>query len=153
MAMWRDWRQRLWGWLGAGKEAPMGVAAAADLDAQVLRMQKVGAGNVQVGQVGGDMQVLHQHFYPPPCPQASDCSVRPGAAPAANDGARLSPEQREVYALMRQLPRHDYLRVLAFMREQFGTGLVQQLHGQALRRLRGYVVAVQRNRVGVGVGV
>ena len=38
------------------------------------------------------------------------------------------------------------IKVLDFMREQFGTGLVQQLHGQALFRLRRYVETVQRNQ-------
>lgn len=112
--------------------------------ARLLPKQKVqGDGAIQVGKVEGDMQVVHQHFYPMAGTPAQAPAVQ---TPAANDGGKLTPEQREVYALMRQLRRRDYNRVVTFMREQLGTGLVQQLHGQALFRLRRYVETVQRNQ-------
>lgn len=116
--------------------------------ARLLPKQKArGDGAIQVGKVGGSVQavtqVVHQHFYPMAGTPAQVPAVQP---PAANDGGKLTPEQREVYALMRQLRRRDYNRVVIFMREQLGTGLVQQLHGQALFRLRRYVETVHRNK-------
>lgn len=123
--------------------------------AKLLPQQKVVGDNaVQVGKVQGGLhmdrsthssavhvtQVTHQHFYA--------VAATPSQAPAANDAGKLTPEQREVYALMRQLRRRDYNRVVTFMREQLGTGLVQQVHGQSLFRLRRYVETIQRNQEG-----
>lgn len=125
--------------------------------AKLLPQQKVRGDNaVQVGKVSGGLHtdhsthsnavhvthVTHHHFY-----AVTGTSTQAPAAqpPAANDGGKLTPEQREVYTLMRQLRRRDYNRVVTFMREQLGTGLVQQVHGQALFRLRRYVETIQRN--------
>ncbi len=153
-----QWFRRVMNWLGVGNRTPEPVqqpAAGPDQNEDGQAMHHVGAGNVQIGQAGGSVrvvhlnqerhvtQVVHQHFYA----VAGTPAQAPAAqAPAANDGAKLTPEQREVYTLMRQLRRRDYNRVVTFMREQLGTGLVQQLHGQALFRLRRYVETVQRNQ-------
>ena len=57
----------------------------------------------------------------------------------------MTPEQREVLALMRQLRPRAYNQVVSFMRRELGTGLVRQLHGQQLYRVRRYVETIQRN--------
>ena len=168
MAMWRDWRQRLWGWLGAGNEAPVGAAVGAGLDAQGLRMQEVGAGNVQVGQVGGDLHTdhsthqhtarvaqsghlgtgavhmghvqnvtqVHQHFYAAVEPD-------PGVGPA---GARPVATAAQVLALMDRLPEPVRLKVLDFMRREFGTSMVIELQPHQLYRARRYVEAIGHQR-------
>ncbi|MBS0476269.1 MAG: hypothetical protein JSR28_14140 [Proteobacteria bacterium] len=96
---------------------------------------------IQIGQVRGEAQVhidrathiTHQHFYAaPPLPEAANTP-------------RMSADQREVLALMKQLPRRDYHQVLAFMRREFDTGLVHQLGPQQLYRVRRYVQTIQRN--------
>lgn len=115
--------------------------------ARLLPQQKVwGNDAVQVGRLQGGLhmdrsthsssavhvtQVTHQHFY---------------AAPGApTDSARLSPEQRAVFALMKRLPPRDYRKVLAFMRREFETALVHQLGARQLYRLRRYVETMQRS--------
>lgn len=146
--MWMQWCRRVWGrWVGReAAQAPMG--------AQPQAMRRVGAGNVQVAgsvdQLHTDhsrtvqvvQHVTHQHFYASaPAPMQAP----PTAPPAANEGARLTPEQRTVFTAMQRLPRRKYLLVLDFMRREFDTGLVNQLNDTQLHRVRCYVQKIQRN--------
>lgn len=126
--------------------------------ARLLPQQRVrGDHAVQVGKVQGGMHadhsthssavqvvqhVTHQHFYASaPAPMQAP----PTAPPAANEGARLTPEQRTVFTAMQRLPRRKYLLVLDFMRREFDTGLVNQLNDTQLHRVRCYVQKIQRN--------
>lgn len=126
--------------------------------ARLLPQQRVrGDHAVQVGKVQGGMHadhsthssavqvvqhVTHQHFYASaPVPMQAP----PTAPPAANEGARLTPEQRTVFTAMQRLPRRKYLLVLDFMRREFDTGLVNQLNDTQLHRVRCYVQKIQRN--------
>lgn len=100
---------------------------------------------IQIGQVQGEAQVhidrathiTHQHFYAAP--------TAPAPLPEAANAPRMSGAQREVLALMKQLARRDYHQVLAFMRREFDTGLVNQLNDKQLYRVRRYVQTIQRN--------
>ena len=119
--------------------------------ARLLPKQTVhGDDAVQVGHLKGDLHLdrstnssaLHvthvtQHIYVPAPVSACDQT-------AANDSP-MTPEQREVLALMRQLRPRAYNQVVSFMRRELGTGLVRQLHGQQLYRVRRYVDTIQRN--------
>lgn len=106
--------------------------------ARLLPKQKVqGDGAIQVGKVEGDMQVVHQHYYLPPYPQASACTVRPGAPTAAH---------KEVLALMRPLDRAARIKVLDFMRREFGTAMVMELQPAQVYRVRRYVETVNSRR-------
>ena len=126
--------------------------------AKLLPQQKVVGDNaVQVGKVQGGLhmdrsthssavhvtQVTHQHFYA----VAATPSQAPAGSPAAsNDCGRLTtPEQRDVFARMKQLQPRTYNKVVAFMRSEFNTGLVNQLNSHQLYRVRRYVEAIQRN--------
>lgn len=162
------WFQHLMNWVGVNRCAPdLDGRPAAEpgqpRERQDQSMRDTGSGNVQIGQAGGNVrvvhlnqhrhvtQVVHQHFYPTAA--AGTSSQAPASAPAAqppaaNDGIKLTPEQREVYVLMRKLHGREYNRVVSFMREQLGTGLVHQLHGKELYRLRRYVEVVRRNQEG-----
>lgn len=125
--------------------------------AKLLPQQKVRGDNaVQVGKVSGGLHtdhsthshavhvthVTHQHFYPVAGKPTQTSAGRPAAS---NDGGRLTPEQLEVFARMKQLRPRTYNKVVAFMRSEFNTGLVNQLHGQQLYRVRRYVETIQRN--------
>ena len=125
--------------------------------AKLLPKQKVQGDNaVQVGNVNGDLHtdhsthnnaihvthVTHHHFYAVAGTPAQAPDSRPAAS---NDGGRLTPEQLEVFKLMKQLPPRTYNKVVAFMRDKFNTCLVNQLHGQQLYRVRRYVETIQRN--------
>ena len=119
--------------------------------ARLLPKQTVhGDGAVQVGQLKGDLHLdrsthssaLHvthvtQHIYVPVPVSACDQT-------AAND-APMTPEQREVLALMRQLRPRAYNQVVTFMRREFDTGLVNKLNSQQLYRVRRYVQTIHRN--------
>lgn len=126
--------------------------------AKLLPQQKVQGDNaVQVGKVQGGLHtdrsthssavhvvqhVTHQHFYagaqaPMPAPDA--------APPTTNEAAPLTHEQRAVFMRMKRLPQRTYNKVVAFMRDELGTGVVGQLHGAQLHRLRCYVEAIERN--------
>lgn len=128
--------------------------------ARLLPQQKVqGDDAVQAGQVRGDLHmdrstrqsavhvtthVTHQHFYAPaPMPQAPPASAPP--APRHSAGARLSPEQRKVFVVMRRMPEHQYNQVLAFMRREMGTALVHELDAHQVYRLQRYVQTIQSN--------
>ena len=59
---------------------------------------------------------------------------------------KLTPEQQEVLARIRRLPKKAAAGVFGFMEEQFGTRLVYEMKPDQLRRLSGYVDGVYRNR-------
>ena len=149
--------QRVMDWLGMGRPRPQPVQQPAADQGQPQDgqdMHHVGAGNVQIGQAGGSVrvvhlnqerhvtQVVHQHFYAVAGTPAQASTNSPAAS---NDGGRLTPEQREVFARMKQLKPRTYNKVVAFMRSEFNTGLVNQLHGQQLYRVRRYVETIHRN--------
>lgn len=123
---------------------------------KLLPQQKAQGDNaVQVGKVQGGLHmdrsthssavnvthVTHQHFY---AVAATPAQAQGTERAAANDGTRLTPEQREVFAMMKRLERRTYNQVVAFMRREFDTGLVHQLNGQQLYRVRRYVETIQR---------
>ena len=102
------------------------------------QMQRDGA--IQVGKVEGGMQVVHQHYYPPPpSTQASACAVKAGAPTAAH---------REVLALMKPLDKAARIRVLDFMRREFGTAMVIELAPEQVFRARRYVETISSRRKG-----
>ena len=107
--------------------------------ARLLPKQKVqGDGAIQVGKVQGGMQVVHQHYYPPPpSTQASACAVKAGAPTAAH---------REVLALMKPLDKAARIRVLDFMRREFGTAMVIELAPEQVYRARRYVETINSRR-------
>lgn len=127
--------------------------------ARLLPKQTVhGDDAVQVGHLKGDLHldrstrnsavhvvqhVTHQHFY---ATQPGPLQAPAAAPSAANDATPLTPEQREVFIRMRRLPQRTYNKVLSFMRDKLGTGVVGQLHGPQLHRLRRYVEAIERNK-------
>lgn len=101
----------------------------------ITQVQRDGA--IQVGKVEGDLQVVHQHYYPPPSTQASACAVRASTTSAAH---------REVLALMKPLDKTARIRVLDFMRREFGTAMVIELQPTQLVRVRRYVETINNRR-------
>ncbi|HEY0954011.1 MAG TPA: hypothetical protein VGE36_04590 [Roseateles sp.] len=115
------------------------------------QQQNTGAGSVQVGKAGRDVQVVnvhqvHQHFYAS-APQASPA---PAPAPRPVESARvaqpLTDVHREALALMEPLPKRTRIAVLDFMSREFGTRMVKELHPAEAHRVRLYVRQVRENR-------
>lgn len=101
--------------------------------ARLLPQQKVqGDGAIQVGKVEGDMQVVHQHFYAPPAMRANERTAA----------------QKEVLAMLKQLDKPSRIKVLEFMRREFGTAMVIELAPEQVFRARRYVETVNSRRKG-----
>jgi len=103
------------------------------------KQQSSGDGAVQMGNVAGNVQNItqvHQHFY--------------AAGAEGGQGSRpVTDQHREVLALMDPLPKKNRNDVLAFMRREFGTGMVVELTQPQTYRLKMYVLKV-RETAGVG---
>lgn len=118
---------------------------------------------MHMGNVSGSVQnvtQVHQHFYaalPPQAPMTPDPPAAPAepAVPAASV-VPLSPApppppatrpvataaHKEVLALMKPLSEPVRIKVLDFMRREFGTAMVIDLQPQEVYRVRRYVETV-----------
>ena len=56
----------------------------------------------------------------------------------------ITPEQKELLAMMRPLPKPVRNGVLEWMRAEFGTGLAMELDSHELRHARAHVLAARR---------
>lgn len=104
---------------------------------RLLPKQEVHGDNaIQVGKVGGHVTVVHltQHIThaPPESPKR----------PASN----VTPAHKDALARMKPLAEPARVRVLEFMRREFGTTMVIELNEHQVYRLRKYVEAVGRRR-------
>lgn len=66
--------------------------------------------------------------------------------PSPSNPRKLSPAQQVVLTQIRRLPRKASEDAFAFMEEHFGTRLVYEMQPDQLRRLKGYVDGIYRNR-------
>ena len=104
-----------------------------------------GANTVQVERAGGDVQIdnsqrpvtMHvtQVFYSTQI-QAQQSAANSGVANEA---------QREVLALLRQLPEDAKLRVLNHMDKKYGTKKVVDVNGPELKNLKRYMEVTLQN--------
>lgn len=106
-------------------------------------LQTGGDGAIQVSKVEGGVQVVHQHFYPPPHePQPHD------QRPRAVSAAAATAQHKQVLALMKPLDKAARITVLDFMRREFNTAMVIELEPEQLYRVRRYVETINnRSRV------
>lgn len=97
--------------------------------------------------VGGDVyntttvQIAQQvnHFYSAPPAQLARHAPPPHAVSAAPP---LTLGQKKVLALMKPLPKDLRIKVLEFMRSQFGTAMVRELEPHALAKVHLHVLSV-----------
>lgn len=105
------------------------------------KMQEVGDGNVQVGQVGGDLKhsqhtTTYNTFY---VVGAATTSPAPKSTPA-------TPAQHEVLELMRSgTAAKAYTE--AFMKKEFGSVVVKRMNDYQCRRTKAYVQTCLNNQV------
>jgi hypothetical protein len=87
---------------------------------------------------------LHTHVEPP------SFALQAPPAPPAHYRQRnsevhpITPEQKDLLAMMRPLPKPVRNRLLDWMRTEFGTGLVMELDPDELRSLRRAVMGARR---------
>ena len=111
---------------------------------QLAQSGYVGTGAVHMGHVQNATQV-HQHFYATALPSQEAASpAPPQVTAAARPPSEVTPEQKQVLALMKPLPDSVRIRVLDFMRREFGTAMVIELQSGQVYRVRRYVEAIHR---------
>jgi hypothetical protein len=91
---------------------------------------------IQVGKVGGHVTVVHltqniTHALPEPTKRAA---------------SNVTPAHKDALARMKPLTVPARVRVLEFMRREFGTTMVIELNDHQVYRLRRYVEVVGRRR-------
>lgn len=107
---------------------------------QLAQSGYVGTGAVHMGHVQNATQV-HQHFYAAALPEQASAAPAP-----ARPSSDATPDQKQVLALMKPLPDSVRIRVLDFMRREFGTGMVIELAPAQLYRVRRYVEKINESR-------
>lgn len=125
--------------------------------ARLLPKQKnQGAGAVQVGKAGGDVEVVTNVSHTVNNVSTShvtivvSAAVEPVApmAPEPVSPPVVTADQREVLRMMRRLPNEE--AVFVFMQREFGTRRVIGLKPRELFRLRRYVESIHR-KMGIDV--
>lgn len=113
------------------------------------KQQNQGAGVVQVGKAGGDIDVVTNVSHTVNHVNTSHVTivvsaVEPvaAAAPAIAPAPRATAEQREVLRMMRGLANEE--AVFIFMQREFRTRMVIDLQPSELLRVRRYVETILR---------
>lgn len=129
------------------------------------KINNSGAGSVQVGKAGGSVRIVNvtqhqpvahhgavthvqltQHIYASPPPMPAPAQAPPPARPveAQRVAQPLTDVHKEVLTLMQPLPKVTRIKVLDFMRREFGTAMVKELRPQEAYRVKMYVQQVRQ---------
>lgn len=110
--------------------------------------QSSGSGAVHMGHVSGSVKnvtEVHQHFYATATATAAPTPTpTPAPAPAPAQPV-VTAAHKEVLALMKPLADPVRIKVLDFMRREFGTAMVKELQPRDLYRVRMYVLKVRQS--------
>lgn len=110
------------------------------------RQHSSGSSAMHMGHVSGSVQQqVHQHFYA--AAQPAQGAAAPTPTPAVvRPPSGATPEQKQVLTLMKPLPEPVRIRVLDFMRREFGTALVIELQPDQVYRVRRYVEVINNRQ-------
>lgn len=116
-----------------------------DWIAQLMpRQHSSGSSAMHMGHVSGSVQQqVHQHFYAAAQP-AQDAAAPTPTPAVVRPPSGATPEQKQVLTLMKPLPEPVRIRVLDFMRREFGTALVIELQPDQVYRVRRYVEVIHQ---------
>ncbi len=89
---------------------------------------------VQIAQ----QTVVHHHHSAPPAQLAQQAPLAPPAPP-------MTLGQKKLLALMKPLGKDARVKVLDYMREHFGTGMVRELSPTGLAKTHLHVLALSRD--------